>query len=134
VTYTGNAGTYAVDQAVSIGCTASDAVSGIASTTCAPIRAPAYGFALGLNTFATTAIDNAGHHAEGSVTFRIIVTPGALATLIDAWVTNESVGRNLKGRIARENYAGFMALVTRESGQSISGEHAAELIRLAASL
>ncbi|HYI09110.1 MAG TPA: hypothetical protein VEK57_08555 [Thermoanaerobaculia bacterium] len=134
VSYTQNAGTYAVDQPVSIRCTASDAVSGIATTTCAPIRAPAYTFPLGLNTFATTAIDRAGNHSEGSVTFRIIVTPASLGTLVDVWVTNERVARNLRHHIARGNNAGFVAVVVRETGRSISGHHAAELIRLAAGL
>jgi hypothetical protein len=134
VAYTANAGSYEIDQPVAIRCTASDAVSGIATTTCASIRAPAHTFPLGLNTFATTAVDKAGNHSEGSVTFRIIVTASSLGTLIDAWVTNENVARSLKRRIARGNKAGFVALVVRETDQSISGYHAAELIRLAAAL
>lgn len=130
IEYTPSAGTYTVDQPVSIRCTASDATSGVRETTCASIRAPAYTFPLGLNTFATTAVDHAGNHAEGSVTFRIVVTPASLATLVDAWVTNENVARNLKRRIYRGNTAGFAALVTSEINQSISGGHAEELLRL----
>jgi hypothetical protein len=46
VTYTGNAGSYFVDQFVSIQCVATDA-SGIASTTCADISGPAWTFGAG---------------------------------------------------------------------------------------
>src|SRR3989304_5625351 len=41
VTYSGNAGTYTVDQTVNITCSASDSLSGVASTTCANISGPA---------------------------------------------------------------------------------------------
>ncbi len=44
VTYTGNAGTYTVDQAVSITCAATDIGSGVASTTCQNVSGPAYSF------------------------------------------------------------------------------------------
>ncbi len=53
VTYTGNAGTYTVDQTIAITCTAADPHnangtpgSGLASTTCANVNAPAYTFPL----------------------------------------------------------------------------------------
>jgi hypothetical protein len=134
IDYSNNAGPYAIDQLVAIRCSATDATSGIAETTCADVRAPAYTFPLGLNTFATTAVDNAGNHAEGSVTFRIVVTPSSLATLVDVWVTNENVARNLKRRIYRGNAAGFAALVTSETNQSISEYHAEQLLRLAEGL
>ena len=39
VTYTGNLGTYTVDQTVDITCTATDNLSGVESTTCADIIA-----------------------------------------------------------------------------------------------
>jgi hypothetical protein len=42
-----------------------DAMSGVAATTCASISGPAYGFAIGTNTFSSSADDVAGNHADG---------------------------------------------------------------------
>jgi hypothetical protein len=88
VTYTGNAGTYAVDQTVAITCTAIDppnangtAASGLASTTCANVNAPAYTFPLGLNTLSASATDVAGNIGTGSTTFTVQVTNSSLCTL-----------------------------------------------------
>jgi hypothetical protein len=62
VTYSGNAGTYTVDQAASITCVATDVPrgSGIASTTCADLAGGADSFGLGTHAFSATATDNAG--------------------------------------------------------------------------
>src|SRR5712664_414591 len=88
VTYTGNAGMYAVDQTVTITCTAVDppnangtAASGLASTTCANVNAPAYTFPLGTNTFSASATDVAGNIGTGSTTFAVQVTNSSLCTL-----------------------------------------------------
>src|SRR6266851_8696609 len=88
VTYTGNAGTYNVDQTVTITCTAVDppnangtAASGLASTTCANVNAPAYTFPLGLNTLSASATDVAGNVGTGSTTFTVQVTNSRLCTL-----------------------------------------------------
>jgi hypothetical protein len=95
--YTGNAGTYAADQTVTITCTPSDNLSGVASSTCANITGPAYSFALGTNAFSATATDNAGNAmatptrtsftvtdnagAIGMVIGRLFTTPGVAASL-----------------------------------------------------
>lgn len=88
VTYTGNAGTYTVDQTVAITCTAVDppnangtAASGLASTTCANVNAPAYTFPLGPNTLSASATDVAGNIGMGSTTFTVQVTTGSLCAL-----------------------------------------------------
>jgi hypothetical protein len=88
VTYTGNAGTYTVDQTVTITCTAADpnnangtAGSGLASTTCANVNAPAYSFPLGLNTLSASATDVAGNLGTGFTTFTVQVTNSSLCTL-----------------------------------------------------
>src|SRR5216683_2558724 len=88
VTYTGNAGTYTVDQTVAITCTAADPHnangtpgSGLASTTCANVNAPAYTFPLGPHTLVATATDIAGNVGIGSTTFTVEVTSSSLCTL-----------------------------------------------------
>ena len=88
VTYTGNAGTYTVDQTIAITCTAADPHnangtpgSGLASTTCANVNAPAYTFPLGPHTLVATATDIAGNVGIGSTTFTVEVTSSSLCTL-----------------------------------------------------
>ena len=88
VTYSGNAGTYTVDQTVSITCTASDALSGIDTTTCADITGPAYSFAIGSNSFGASATDKAGNSGDGSVSFTVVVTPNALTNLTNQFESN----------------------------------------------
>lgn len=132
--YRNNAQAYAVDQLIDITCEVTDETSGVTSSVCPGVRGPAYRFPLGPNTLATTVADNAGNTAEGDVTFRVVVTTDSLATLVDAWVTSTSIARNLRRRLTRERVDAFIALVERESGKSLSPEHASELIRLAGSL
>ena len=88
ITYTSNASTYTVDQTVSITCTAADPPnangtpgSGLDSTTCLSVNAPAYSFPLGPNTLSATATDIAGNVGTGSTTFTVQVTSAGLCTL-----------------------------------------------------
>lgn len=93
--YSSHAATYAVDQHVSITCTATDAESGIASNTCAPIDGDAYVFGLGPHTFSATATDNAGNSASASTSFSVNVTFGSLTNLTRRFVTNSKVADGL---------------------------------------
>ena len=81
VSYTGNAGSYTVDQTVAIVCQPADALSGLASNTCAGASGPAYTFALGANTLSATATDLAGNVGTGSTTFTVSVSPASLSRL-----------------------------------------------------
>lgn len=72
--YTGNAGTYTVDQAIAITCAASDALSGLASTTCADITGPAYTWGGGSFDYSATATDEAGNESSASTSFTVRVT------------------------------------------------------------
>jgi hypothetical protein len=89
--YSSHPATYTVDQHVSITCTATDAESGIASDTCAPIDGDAYVFGLGQHTFSATATDNAGNSASASTSFTVSVTFGSLTNLTRRFVTNSEV-------------------------------------------
>src|SRR4029077_19600546 len=90
VTYTGNAGTYTVDQTISITCSASDALSGLATNTCANISGPAYAF-LGTNTYRATATDVAGNSTTATTTFTVGATNDSLCALAKQLVTNAGV-------------------------------------------
>lgn len=74
ITFAGNAGTYTIDQMVSIVCSAHDALSGLASSSCQNARGPAWSFAPGSHQLAATASDNAGNSGSSSATFVVIST------------------------------------------------------------
>jgi hypothetical protein len=81
IAFGGNAGTYAADQTVAITCTAADALSGVGTSTCAPIAGPAWSFGVGQTTRTATATDLAGNTATASTTFTVTVAPASLCAL-----------------------------------------------------
>lgn len=81
VAYTGNAGSYTVDQVVTIACAASDSGWGLATTTCEDVSAPAYTFGVGATTLTATADDVARNRSSATTTFAVSVTYGSLCTL-----------------------------------------------------
>jgi hypothetical protein len=148
VTYSGNAGTYTVDQMVNITCSARDALSGVASSTCQNITGPAYSFSLGTNNFSATATDKAGNVGTGSTSFTVVSTPGGLVNLVTQFVTDPGVVQGLTDKlnaiasaIARGNanakagiVGAFINQVNAQTGKSISADQAATLIRLVSAL
>lgn len=81
VAYTGNAGSYTVDQLVTIACAASDSGSGLVTTTCEDVSAPAYTFGVGATTLTATADDVAGNRGSATTTFTVSMTSASLCTL-----------------------------------------------------
>jgi hypothetical protein len=146
VTYTGNAGTYTVDRTVAITCTASDALSGVATSSCKDIAGPAYTFALGRNSFSATATDKAGNvSAPTSTSFTVTVTAVALDNVIARLVTDPGVAASLQQQVngiasapnanAKAGKLGaFINLVNAQTGKSITPANAAILIALAKAL
>ncbi len=92
VSYTGNQGTYSVDQTVNIACNANDALSGIDTSNCQDINGPAWSFALGSNEYRASAIDKAGNVGNGNVSFTVSVTPDSLCALTKQMVRNKTSG------------------------------------------
>jgi len=91
VTYTGSSGTYGILDTVSITCTATDNLSGVASSTCQNVSGPAYNLTPGSNSFSATATDVAGNTGQGSVSFTLVVTFDDMCTLSKRFVTNGGV-------------------------------------------
>ncbi|MFO0585294.1 MAG: hypothetical protein U0229_23690 [Anaeromyxobacter sp.] len=81
VAWAGNAGTYAADATVALTCTATDALSGVATTTCADVSAPAWTFGPGPHTVTASATDRAGNTASASATFTVSATATSLCHL-----------------------------------------------------
>lgn len=100
VTYAGNAGTYTIDQSVSITCTPADEPggSGLASSTCQSISGPAYTFPLGTNTASATATDGAGNVGQGATSFTVQVTYGSLCTLTTSFIQSSAKYKSLPPR------------------------------------
>ncbi len=148
ITYSSHAATYTVDAHVSITCTATDAESGIASNTCAPIDGDAYTFGLGLHTYSATATDNAGNSASASTSFTVTVTFGSLGNLTRRFVTNSKVADGLladlrkaedarasgKTKQANEWLTEYRKGVQSQVGKSITAEKASILIGLSQAL
>ena len=95
VTYSGNHGTYTVDQTINISCTATDALSGVASNTCQNITGPAASFPLGSNSYSASATDNAGNVGTGTTSFTVSVTPVSLCNLTGQYVGNQRATNQL---------------------------------------
>jgi YVTN family beta-propeller protein len=105
VLYSGNAGSYTVDQSVSITCTATDNLSGIATTTCANITGPAYTFAIGNNTYSASAADFAGNTGSATTSFTVTVTYDSLCNLTTNFSSNAGVSNALCQKLANAKAA-----------------------------
>lgn len=147
VSYTGNAGTYTIDQSVSIACTATDNLSGIASSSCANISGPAYTFALGTNTRSASATDNAGNTGSGSTTFTVGVTFDSLCRLSASFSTSSSVDKGLCDKLAaakaaaagntktkNNNLNAYRQQLSAQSGKALTKSQATILTNLSKAL
>lgn len=145
VTFSGNAGTYTVDQVVNITCTSSDSLSGLAGDTCVSITGPAYSFSIGVNSYAATATDQAGNVGNGSTSFTVSNTYGSLCSLSGQFSTKADVTQGLCDKLAaaqaseargntktKENQIkAFINLVEAQTGKALTPSQAAILIGLA---
>jgi hypothetical protein len=143
VTYTGNAGSYTVDQTVAIHCAASDPSpgSGVASTTCADVNGPAYSFGLGSHTYSATAQDVAGNVGSGSTTFTVNVTYASLETLVSRFSTSADVASGLNDKLVAASHAkttsvrnnlldAFEIQLSAQTGKALTAEQAQILLTL----
>ena len=142
VAYTGNAGTYTIDQTVSITCSAADATSGIATTSCADINDAAYALLLaGSTSFSATATDSAGNSATTSARFSVAVTHAGLCTLTRRFVTKPGIANALCQKLnaatagTPQSQAGqidaYVNQVEAQAGKAVLADQAAILIALA---
>jgi hypothetical protein len=103
VTFSGNAGAYAIDQTVTIGCLATDNLSGIdaAHTTCPSVNAPAYTLLVGKNNVVqASATDMAGNVTSTSTSFTIAVSCPSLTSLVKTFVPDSGVANGLNAKLS----------------------------------
>ena len=134
IAFSGNAGSYTVDQAVAISCSATDATSGIASESCPGASGDAYTFAIGANTLNATATDQAGNGASASASFTVAVTSGSLCALTKRFVSQHGVANSMCKQLENGAVGAYVNHVKAQSGKSVSAAHAAILIGLAGKL
>ena len=145
ITFSGNAGSYTVDQTVIISCSTTDSQSGVASSTCANVNAPAYTFALGANQLSATATDNAGNIGTGSTSFTVTVSAASLDNLAAQLVSDASIlhavqahidsivsAPNANAKAGKLN--SFSNFLSAQTGKGLSQQSAATLARLASAL
>jgi len=132
--YTGNAGSYTIDQTVAITCAASDVMSLLATTTCANVTGAGYTFPLGTTSFSASAVDNAGNTSSASGLFTMSVTQGSLCALVERWTSNAGVANSLCVKLTHGDYEPFRNEVNAQSGKKIDADKAAILLRLVSAL
>ena len=148
MTYAGGKASYQVDEQVSITCTAEDALSGVAATTCANVSGPAYSFGVGSHTFSASAIDRAGNTGSGSVTFTVGVTYTSLCNLSQRFADSRGVGTALcallrlaesadahnNSIVKKLSLQAYVLLVRAQTGRTLTATEAATLIALSRAL
>lgn len=133
VSFSGNAGTYGILDTIAITCSANDFLSGIATSSCPTVDAPAWQYT-GTHTLDATATDVAGNVSSASATFTVVVRADDLATLVQQLVTNAGVAGALAGMLENGNVNAFDHLVEAQTGKSIDPATAALLLQLAGRL
>jgi hypothetical protein len=122
-------------QTVSITCSASDALSGVATSTCKAITGPAYSFGPGSHTFSATAIDKAGNVGSGSASFVVKVTVAGLCNLTKQYFADQQIASSLCVLLSQGKITAYIAVVhTCSFGGQTTAAHAALLIQPAQAL
>jgi hypothetical protein len=147
VTYSGG-GTYTVDQNVSITCSSSDALSGVASDTCTNVSGPASSLGLGSHSLSATAYDKAGNTGSGSTSYTVTVDAASLCTLVHQWAKNGGIANSLctkiraaeaadargQSKTKKNDINAFDHEVRAQSGKGFTSERAALLVEFASKL
>jgi hypothetical protein len=133
ITFSGNVGSYSILNQVNISCVATDAGSGISTSTCPSLNAAAYTLALGTTTLNATAQDLAGNIATASTSFTVSVSSTDLCALARQFANNAGQGNALCSTLRNGNKS-FANHVRAQTNKSLTASQAAILLRLAAGL
>lgn len=82
-------------EQIDIGCDIFDELSGVESSSCQSVSAPAYGFAAGDYAVSASASDYAGNGASASGTFTAVVTADSPSNVVSDFVDNHFVGASM---------------------------------------
>ena len=148
VWFSGNAGSYTVDQVVAIACATTDAMSGVATKVCPSASGDAYLFNIGSNVLTGSATDYAGNVGNAVTSFTVSVTAGGMCNLVRRFVAHPGIANSLcvklnaaaaaeaRGNLAAEAGAlnAFTQEVKAQTGKHITAANATILLRLVAYL
>jgi hypothetical protein len=133
ISFTGNAGEYALDDTVTISCTATDTLSGTDTVSCPSVSGPAYDY-LGENTLTATATDKAGNTAVATARFSVGVTATSLCALTQQLVTTPNDARAFCVKLEHGQVRAYQNAVRAKSGKSVTPANATLLIELSQSM
>lgn len=148
VVFSGNAGTYTVAQSVTITCSATDVLSGVAGTDCPAVSGSAWSFGLGTHTLTGTATDKAGNVGSSSTSYTVTVDEASLCSLTQEFSTSSGVAGGLcaklnaaaasqaRGQLKTKanDLTAYENQVTAQSGKALTSDQANLLIEFAATL
>jgi hypothetical protein len=129
ITFTGNAGEYALDDIVTISCTATDALSGIDTVSCPSVSGPAYDF-VGANTLTATATDKAGNSAVATARLSVGAGPANLCALTQRLVTTPNDAKAFCVNLDHGQVRAYQSAMRAASGKSVTPANATLLIEL----
>lgn len=141
-------GTYLVDQSIAIAYAATDALSGVATSTGQSTQSDAYTYPLGVTTQAANDRDRADNVGFATTSFTVRVTHESLCNLFRRFVTNDGVENSLCSKLAaaaastargnltpaRNQLDAYAREVKAISGKWVTAGQAEILIRLVAAL
>jgi streptogramin lyase len=143
IEFTGNAGTYTVDQSILITCAATDHLSGVATTSCPNVvSGPATDY-LGLGATTTTTLpaiarDTAGNETTALTIFTVTVTADGICGLTASLTTGDEICTKATSIASAPNAAAkagklqaFDSFMNAQSGKSVPADLAELLSRLA---
>ncbi|MCB9792190.1 MAG: hypothetical protein H6741_05645 [Alphaproteobacteria bacterium] len=100
VAYAGDAGTYTVDEDVSITCTVTDGGGGVVFDTCSDVSGPAWSFEAGVNSYSASAWDVYGQEGSDTVSFTVEVTHDSLIAITERFVDHNGIENSLTQKIS----------------------------------
>ncbi|WP_160724309.1 family 43 glycosylhydrolase [Bacillus sp. USDA818B3_A] len=127
ITVKGNEESYSVDENISISCSASDDLSGIASVDCPSIEGPAYEYSLGENTFTAKATDRTGNTSEADIQFTVTVDFDSLSRLTESFIKDDAIKNSLTAKLASAKEAS-----ARGNKEAVAGKLTAYVNELSA--
>ncbi|WP_407270455.1 fibronectin type III domain-containing protein [Radiobacillus sp. PE A8.2] len=138
--------TYTVAEMITITCEATDALSGIDSSTCEEIDEAAYELGVGTHSLTAEAIDLAGNTVNETLEFTITVDFDSLSALTEQFAGNKANGLTAKlaaakqsaekdnGNAADNQLDAYVNQVNASVGKSLTAEQGEVLVELAESL
>lgn len=143
IAFTGNAGSYRLTDTITIGCSASDALSGIAAQSCTGINGAAWQYAPG-GAASASAEDVAGNTTTATSPFTVTVNAAGLCDLVKQFSDSAGITQSLCAKLhsaaaadargdagaAKNVRAAFVSEVAAQSGKALTAEEAAVLTRL----